>query len=620
VAFVTIGTAPRPAAGRPWPLRPPWRTFLALGAVAGAAALAWLIWSPGLDLRDGRHDLGTNGIWLSHGWLGDDGWFASGNRRAEIPRYRSAEALAALAARLRRHGIADVFPHLCPARPDGRLPAVDDAQVERLLDALAGRRVMPWIGGVLGETARPAEPAWRAAFCASARDLLVRHPRLAGVQVNVEPCPSGDSAFLELLGELRRALPAGKRLSVAAYPPPTWWHPHRAVHWDEAYYRAVAARCDGLAVMMYDTGLRWQKPYRKLMADWTREVLAWSGDREVLLGLPAYDDANSGYHRPDVENLDNALLGIHAGLGSLGRLPAGYRGVAIYCDWEMDESEWALLRERFLGAARTPPTLAALPGPRAGPAPAAPPVLPRPAARDWRTVHVFVPLCDNRNQGIVKVPAALGDGQSPDSNLYWGARYGLRTFLSRSAHWKRLDAARPAGRAEVLERAAFRHAAAGGKPVYLVADAYDGARMREALATFLSAAAGGGGETLELDGRKLALGGGADLVAFCGHNGLMDLRLESPPRREPGAAGPGGALVLACKSRAYFAEPLAAAGCRALLVTTDFMAPEAYTLDAAVRAWAAGAGPEAVRRAAAAAYAEYQKCGAVAAGRLFAAE
>lgn len=33
-------------------------------------------------------------------------------------------------------------------------------------------------------------------------------------------------------------------------------------------------------------------------------------------------------------------------------------------------------------------------------------------------VHAVVALCDNENQGIVPVPASLGDGQSPRTNLY----------------------------------------------------------------------------------------------------------------------------------------------------------------------------------------------------------
>ena len=35
-----------------------------------------------------------------------------------------------------------------------------------------------------------------------------------------------------------------------------------------------------------------------------------------------------------------------------------------------------------------------------------------------KTIHVFVALCDNENQGIVKVPAVIGNGQDARNNLY----------------------------------------------------------------------------------------------------------------------------------------------------------------------------------------------------------
>src|SRR5688572_20150738 len=178
------------------------------------------------------------------------------------------------------------------------------------------------------------------------RALLSRHPRLAGVHLNVEPLRSGDKDFLVLLEEIRGGLPPGKVLSLAAYPPPTQWHPFPDVHWEESYFREVARRCDHVAVMMYDAGQKFPKTYQRLMADWTVEVLEWSEGKAVLLGVPTYDDAGVGYHDPKVENLENALLGIHRGL--LRKSMAGnYQGVAIYCDWETSDSEWAYFREHF---------------------------------------------------------------------------------------------------------------------------------------------------------------------------------------------------------------------------------------------------------------------------------
>ncbi len=306
------------------------------------------LWEPGIDVRDGRHDLRQNGIWLQHGWLGADAWFERHRRVERIPEFRSEARVRALAEQLRAHGIRDVFPHVAPTNEDGSLPDVDPAQTERFLDAFEGYRVLPWIGGALGNQAFPTLPAWRERFAESVAALLRAHPRLGGVHINIEPCTAGSPSFLATLDAVRGALPEGKLLSVAAYPPPIWLHPYPDVHWEERYYRSVAERVDQIVPMMYDTALQASKPYVWLMGRWTQQVLAWSHPREVLLGLPAYDDAGSGYHVPEVESLANGLAGIHRGLGHWESLPTNYRGVALYSEWELDDSEWALLRERFL--------------------------------------------------------------------------------------------------------------------------------------------------------------------------------------------------------------------------------------------------------------------------------
>ena len=209
---------------------------------------------------------------------------------------------------------------------------------------------MPWVGGVLEQNAWPDNPKWRSQFVQSIRALLERHPRLAGIHVNIEPCPSGNPSYLVLLEEIRRELPRGKLLSVAAYPPTMLLQPTLDVHWEEPYFRQVAARSDQIAMMMYDTGLLSEKMYQSLMQSWTREVIDWAGTTPVLLGIPAYDDAGVGYHHPRVENIFNALLGIHGALGAFAAQPAHYQGVALYSEWEMNEPKWTQLREEFLSS------------------------------------------------------------------------------------------------------------------------------------------------------------------------------------------------------------------------------------------------------------------------------
>lgn len=325
--------------------RPPWRTLLLLAAVLGVIGLAYLLWSPGKAVRDGRHDLRSNGIWLQHGWIGDDSWFKRNCKDARL--FRDDKRLQGLADLLASHGVDYVFPHLCPCDPGGHIAPVDTVQIERFLDHFADFRVVPWIGGVFEIHCFPKSPQWRSNLVSSVVDLLQSHPRLAGVQLNIEPMPTGNADFLVLLDELRQAMPAGKAISVAAYPPPTRWHTYPEVHWDEDYFRQVAQRCDQLVPMMYDTSIKWAKPYKHLMSTWTSDVLEWSGDTQVLLGVPAYDDAGVGYHVPDVENLRNALSGIHAGLSRYKTLPRNYAGVAIYCEWEMDQQEWTYFKKEF---------------------------------------------------------------------------------------------------------------------------------------------------------------------------------------------------------------------------------------------------------------------------------
>ncbi len=236
--------------------------------------------------------------------------------------------------------------------------------------------------------------------------------------------------------------------------------------------------------------------------------------------------------------------------------------------------------------------------------------------RDDRVVHVIVALADNQHQGIVRVPADLGNGQSVRTNLYWGAMYGVKTFTQRQPRWQRLSASSRAAKYPILETCVWVDTTATPRR-YMVAQAYDGRAMKQALVDFFAIASGdrplGEGNVA---GKPLACGSEADLVCFVGHNGLMEVSLDAEPVPS-GKAHPAAAVVLACKSKPFFADRLTQLGCTPLVMTTGLMAPEAYSLDAIVAAWSAGGDANAARRAAAKAYDRYQKCSITAARRLF---
>ena len=231
-----------------------------------------------------------------------------------------------------------------------------------------------------------------------------------------------------------------------------------------------------------------------------------------------------------------------------------------------------------------------------------------------RTIHVFVALADNRNQGIVPVAAILGNGEDPAHNLYWGSAYGVKTYFARNADWQMISSGQKP-KPEILERCVFKHRS---QNVYLVADAYQGSKIKQAIVDFLDAAAGGetesvpvkvGAQTLQLNAR-----GGAELVAYAGHDGLMDFQLAALPQGK--SEKPREAIILACISKSYFAAALRASGATPLLWTTGLMAPEAYTLKSAIDGWILHESHDQIRERAAVAYNNYQKCGLKGARRL----
>ena len=224
-------------------------------------------------------------------------------------------------------------------------------------------------------------------------------------------------------------------------------------------------------------------------------------------------------------------------------------------------------------------------------------------------IHVLVALCDNRYQGIVPVPAKIGNGQDPDQNLYWGCSLGVRTYFSKSRNWKLIRRDRPDS--VRLERLVFRHQKTGA---WLVAEAWDGRMIKQCTRTFFDYCSGNRPDTLQVQHHIIGIGGNARLIAYTGHDGLMDFRIQDV--YQPANQRKREAIILACISSHFFRPHLEKTGARALLWTTGLMSPEAYTLHDALEAWLQGSSRDTVRIQAAKAYARYQHCSEKAALRL----
>ncbi len=213
----------------------------------------------------------------------------------------------------------------------------------------------------------------------------------------------------------------------------------------------------------------------------------------------------------------------------------------------------------------------------------------------------------------------LGNGQSTKGNLYWGALYGLKTHFLKNAGWHRIEN-QETDDARILERLVMSIELERDTKMYeviLVADAWDGSHIKDALGHYMTMLAGNASEKMLIKDNRHALeiGSSAHLMAFIGHNGLMDFTLNPLPQST--TKGPArDAVVLACVSKDFFVDEIRRSGVNPLLLTTGLMAPKAYTLDPVVRAWFSNSSVT-VHEAAASAYHRYQKCGIRAARGLF---
>lgn len=227
-----------------------------------------------------------------------------------------------------------------------------------------------------------------------------------------------------------------------------------------------------------------------------------------------------------------------------------------------------------------------------------------------KTIHIFVALCDNKYQGIVKVPEKIGNGQDPENNLYWGCAYGIKTYFKRSKEWKFIKSEKL--NSIVLERVVFKHITE--KDTYLVADAYDGRYIKECTKDFLSASSGIEKNTIELNGKTIGIDGNAGLISYIGHNGFMDFNIRNKYVNKDKKKR--DIIILACYSKLYFSKHLNSANVNPLIWTTGCMAPEAYTIYEAVNGYLKKEDNEKIRERGAEAYSKYQKCSKKAARNL----
>ena len=220
------------------------------------------------------------------------------------------------------------------------------------------------------------------------------------------------------------------------------------------------------------------------------------------------------------------------------------------------------------------------------------------AAKKSLVVHLLVPLCDNEHQGIVPTTASLGNGMSLKSNLYWATSKGVKRYFKEQKQWKLIKSILDPNK-NVLERVIFEKRYSDGKKVTLVADAYRGDRMKVCLDDYFKALSGSLKDSVKADNGAWGIYGHADMVAFNGHNGLMDEEVTVRPVKNNRNID---AVVIACASQGYFNRELKKVNAYPLVTTTNLLYPGAPVMHDIIDAWAALKSAEDVRKAAGAGY------------------
>jgi hypothetical protein len=232
-------------------------------------------------------------------------------------------------------------------------------------------------------------------------------------------------------------------------------------------------------------------------------------------------------------------------------------------------------------------------------------------------VQIHAPLCDKSI-----IPCGndrLGNGDNPATNLYWATSPGFgKWFARKGGGWKKLvdQKAPDTGDPDILAAHVYKRTMAApaawrvqGAPakfdVYAVVFGWRGTAIDRALAAYAREVSGLDPRTIELgDAGTVTAGGAAQIVAYSGHNRLMDVaRFDWPAP----AAAATGAIAVACKTADYMEEHVPAPTRVPLLMTRDFLFANAAPVEAVVLAFARGGDYARIRRDAAAAYAKVQE-------------
>ncbi len=282
-----------------------------------------------------------NAIWLGHEWVGE---------------FKSTAEVQKLVNNLKKHQIDTVFVHSGPIESNGNVDgakfnyAAQFLQMARSFDE--DIQYQAWLGQIRGELDLD-NPEYRTNIARTSM-IMTKFIGFDGIHFDIEPIWDEDRGFIQMLVEVKAMIPEDKKISVAVakfIPQSVVWiteKSHGLKNYNtEVSYKNIAKYADQIVVMVYDTGMPYEWVYRWLVREQTIWITDLLRGTEVFIGIPAYEDETTDSDF-EVENIENALLGVANGLNNIRSNEDSFAGVAIYSYWQMDEDEWDVYEKLWI--------------------------------------------------------------------------------------------------------------------------------------------------------------------------------------------------------------------------------------------------------------------------------
>jgi hypothetical protein len=290
------------------------------------------------EIKAHAFNKGSNGLYVKYPWYFEE---------------KNQEELFTLIDKMKSEQITRAYFHAREVDKDGKSTKPSGDKAKNITKVMHERhpdaKSIAWI--TIGDKYTPGSDLSKAEFRQSVVEecgWLTGECGFQGVQIDYDPCPTGDQNLLALLKEVREKIGADKYLSVATSP----WSSDAEGYWTKEYYAEVAQRCDEVAVRCYDKSMPHPRLYSSMVAQQAKvipeTVSKANPNCAAMMCLPTFP--GNLIHNQS-ENLFFGLKGVTQGLSEAADTK-GFEGIALFADNTMDPEEWQDYEKYWLGNAK----------------------------------------------------------------------------------------------------------------------------------------------------------------------------------------------------------------------------------------------------------------------------